>query len=82
MNFDTYTLTLFTIVLVFWTLVILKARSMGRPWFPNLIIVPAFLITLGLMINHFRPTLGTYLIGGLHALLMLLLAFKLSTEKK
>ena len=79
---DAYDLTLLTIVIVFWTLVIQKARGVGRPWFPNLVIIPAFFITIGLVLNRMLPPWGTYLVGGLHVLLLGMLAVKLSRRSK
>ena len=79
---DGYTLTLFTIVIVFWLLAIVKAKSLGRPWFPNLVIVAVFFLTIGMVINHMRPPWGTYLVGGLHALLLAMLAIKLVGGKR
>jgi hypothetical protein len=79
---DPYTLSLLTIVCVFWLLVIQKARAVGRAWFPNLLILPLFFIGLGLWINRARPPWGTYIVGGVHVLLLIMLAVKLSTARR
>ena len=77
-----HTLTLFTSVLFFWLLVILKARSLHRPWFPNLLILPFCFLGIGLWLNRLSPPWGTYVIGGLHVILLGMLALKLSTKGK
>ena len=74
---DVYTLTLCTIVVVFWTVVIFKAQAIARPWFPNLLVVPAFFLIVGLSLNRFHPpALGTYIVGAVHALLLVALMMK------
>ena len=80
--FDTYTVSLFTIVLIFWLLVIQKARALGRPWFPNLLVLPFVFIGIGLWLNRLRPPWGTYIVGGVHALLLVMLAVKLSARRR
>ena len=79
---DIYTFSLLTIVLLFWFLVIQKARAVRRAWFPNLLILPFVFVGIGLWLNRIRPPWGTYIVGGVHVLLLVLLAIKLSAAKK
>ena len=79
---DIYSVSLLTIVLLFWLLVVQKARALGRPWFPNLLILPIVFLGIGLWLNRLRPPWGTYIVGGVHALLLVMLAVNLSSSKR
>lgn len=76
-----YNTTLITIVAVFWILVARKAVAAGRPWFPNLLILPLFFGAIGVLLNAWKPWLGTGVVGGLHVLLLLMLALRLSARR-
>ena len=80
--FDPFNLTLFTIVAVFWTLVIRTAMALHKRWFPNLIILPLFFFGVGVLVNGMRPGWGTYAIGGLHLFLLVALGAKLASRRK
>jgi hypothetical protein len=78
---DVWNLTLYTIVAVFWLLVIRKAIAAGRAWFPNLVILPVFFAAVGVLLNARKPGLGAAAVGGLHVLLLLMLALRLARRR-
>jgi hypothetical protein len=79
---DPFNWTLLTIVAVFWALVIRKAMALQKKWFPNLLIIPLFFFGVGVLLNAAKPGLGTYVIGGLHLLLLILLAANLTARRR
>ena len=82
MQLDSQTMTLFTIVATFWIIVIGTARTHHRPWFPNIPVLAIFFFAIGVLLNRMRPFSGMYIIGGIHALLLVMLGFKLLSQKK
>jgi len=66
------TFAMWFVVLVFWTTVILFSRARKRQVPPVLLIIPAFFLLMGTLINRFHPypPWGTYAICVIHVMML------------
>jgi len=72
---------LVVIVCIFWGGIAIRVRAMGRRISLNLMILPLFFIVLGIVMNGMNGAqhwLGTYAIGGVHVILLIIMMVKLS----
>ena len=66
-------IVLIVLVLAFWGFAFARALAMNRRLSVNLWLSPVFFLVFGLLLNHYRVWWGTYVIGGIHVMLALLL---------
>ena len=67
---DPQTLALFAVVLPFWAAVLVLNRRRGRRSSPRLFLLPSVFLVLGLGLNRQYPRVGTYVVVGVHVLML------------
>lgn len=71
-------IVLVLIVGAFWAGIYSRARRVGMKSSLNLMILPLFFVLVGGFINRSWPWYGTIIVGGIHAVLQLVLSVKRS----